>query len=131
MPRSRNDKLSNHLQVLLETSSGLDALALVSMDGLEIASALLQDVNRARLSAMTLAVFTLGQQIASEFERGRLEEVYLRGKHGFIIIMPLDDQAILISLAHEGARPGLVLLELRHMAGKLLVGGDGLQRVRI
>ena len=132
MPRPHNDKLSDHLQFLLQTSSGLDALALVSMDGTEIASALLQDVNRARLSAMTLAVFTLGQQISGEFERGKLEEVYLRGKHGFIIIMPLEEQAMLIALAHEGARPGLVLLELRHMTGKLLAGeGGGLRGVRI
>ncbi len=130
MPRPRNDKLSDHLQVLLQTSSGLDALALVSMDGTEIASALLQDVNRARLAAMTLAVFTLGQQIADEFERGKLEEVYLRGKHGFIIIMPLDDQAMLMALAHENARPGLVLLELRHMTSQLLGARGWLQRAR-
>jgi predicted regulator of Ras-like GTPase activity (Roadblock/LC7/MglB family) len=126
MPRSRTDTLSNHLEFLLETSSGLDALALVNMDGREIASALLQGVNRERMSAMALALFSLGQQIATEFERGRLEEVYIRGRHGFIILMPLNDQAMLLALAHEGARPGLVILELRHIVVKLLAPDGGL-----
>lgn len=131
MPRPHNDMLSNHLQVLLQTSSGLDALALVSMDGIEIASALRQRVNRERLSAMTLAVFTLGQQIAGDFERGKLGEVYIRGKHGFIVLMPLQERAILVSLARENARAGLVLLELRHIAEKLLVAGERLPMLRI
>jgi predicted regulator of Ras-like GTPase activity (Roadblock/LC7/MglB family) len=115
------------LEFLLETSSGLDALALVNMDGREIASALLQGVNRERMSAMALALFSLGQQIATEFERGRLEEVYIRGRHGFIILMPFSDQAMLLALAHEGARPGLVILELRHIVVKLLAPNSGLQ----
>ena len=126
MPRSRTDTLSNYLEFLLETSSGLDALALVNMDGREIASALLQGVNRERMSAMALALFSLGQQIATEFERGRLEEVYLRGRHGFIILMPFSDQAMLLALAHEGSRPGLVILELRHIVVKLLTSDGGL-----
>ncbi|MGC1378065.1 MAG: roadblock/LC7 domain-containing protein [Anaerolineales bacterium] len=126
MPRSRSDTLSNHLEFLLETSSGLDALALVNMDGREIASALLQGVNRERMSAMALALFSLGQQIATEFERGRLEEVYIRGRHGFIILMPFSDQAMLLALAREGARPGLVILELRHIVVKLLAPNSGL-----
>ena len=126
MPRSRTDTLSNYLEFLLETSSGLDALALVNMDGREIASALLQGVNRERMSAMALALFSLGQQIAAEFEKGRLEEVYIRGRHGFIILMPVNTQAMLLALAREGARPGLVILELRHIVVKLLTPDGGL-----
>lgn len=130
MPRPRNDTLSSHLQTLLQTSSGLDALALVNLDGMEIASALLQGVNKERLAAMTLSVFTLGMQIANEFERGRLEEVYIRGRHGFIVLMPLEDQGILIALARENARPGLVLLDLRHIIVKLIAEGQRLRRLR-
>ncbi len=118
MPRSRSDALSHQLQHLLQASSGLDALSLVSMDGGEIASALLEGVNRERLAAMSLAVFTLGQQIGSEFERGNLNELYIKGKAGFIVLIPISNQAILIGLAHADARPGLVILELRHIAEK-------------
>jgi predicted regulator of Ras-like GTPase activity (Roadblock/LC7/MglB family) len=112
--------LTQNLQALLQTAPDLEALALVSMDGFEIASALPQDVNTARLSAMSLAVFTLGEQIASELQRYKLEEVYIRGKHGFIIVIQVDKQAILVALARADARRGLVLLELRRIARSLL-----------
>ena len=127
MPRSRKEALSHQLQNLLQTSSGLDALALVSMDGAEIASALFKGIDRARLSAMTLAAFTLSQQIGDEFERGGLQELYIRGKNGFIIFIPIANQAILFGLAHVDARPGLVLLELRHIAEKIFAA-DKAQR---
>lgn len=122
MPRSRQQALSHQLENFLHTSSGLDALALVSMDGGEIASALSKRIDAARLSAMTLAAFTLSQQIGSEFERGNLQELYIRGKNGFIILIPIANQAILFGLARLDARPGLVLLELRHIADRMLSG---------
>jgi predicted regulator of Ras-like GTPase activity (Roadblock/LC7/MglB family) len=90
------------------------------MDGIEIASALPQEVNKARLSAMALAVYTLSEQVATDLHRYRLEEVYIRGAHGFIIIMQVDRQAILVALARADARPGLVLLELRRIASTLI-----------
>jgi predicted regulator of Ras-like GTPase activity (Roadblock/LC7/MglB family) len=120
MPRLRNDWLAKHLQTLLQASTGLDALAIVSLDGIEIASALPQGVNAGRLSAMALAAFTLSEQIATELKRHKLEEVYIRGKQGFIVVIPLDKQAILVAMARENARLGLVLLELHRTAKNLL-----------
>ena len=131
MPRSRIEILSSQLQNLLHTSSGLDALALVSMDGGEIASALLGGVNQKRLAAMTLAAFSLSQQIGNEFERGNLQELYIRGKAGFIVLIPIGNQAILAGLAHVDARPGLVLLELRHIAEKTFLTRKGTRRLRL
>lgn len=128
MPKPRNEILSSHLQTVLQNSSGLDALALINMDGVEIASALLPGTNKERLAAMTLAVLSLGLQIAGEFDRGRLEELYIKGTKGFILVMPLDDEAILIALARENARPGLVLLDLRHIAGKMFSPGESYRR---
>jgi uncharacterized protein len=114
------DWLTQNLRTLLQTAPDLDALALVNMDGTEIASVLPQEVNTARLSAMALAVFTLSEQIATDLKRHRLEEVYIRGKHGFIVVIQIDKQAILVALAREDSRPGLVLLELRRIANSLL-----------
>jgi predicted regulator of Ras-like GTPase activity (Roadblock/LC7/MglB family) len=128
MPQPRNETLANHLKTVLQTSSGLDALALFDMEGDEMASALLPGVNKQRLGSMTLALLSLGLQIAGEFDRGKLGELYIKGAHGFILLMPLEERAILVALARENARPGLVLLDLRHMAGKLFAGGEGPQR---
>ena len=103
-------------------------MPVAELDGIEIASALPQGVNTARLSAMSLAVFTLGEQIATELQRYKLEEVYIRGNHGFIVIIQVDKQAILVALARADARPGLVLLELRRIARSLLETKKNLQK---
>ena len=115
-----NIMLSNRLWTMLQASTSLDALALVSMDGLEIASALPPGVNGARMAAMALATFTLGEQIARELERKKLQEVYVRGKEGFVVLLPLNNKAVLIALSRQGARSGLVLLEMRRVASELL-----------
>jgi len=115
-----NIMLSNRLWTMLQASTSLDALALVSMDGLEIASALPPGVNGARMAAMALATFTLGEQIARELERKKLQEVYVRGKDGFVVLLPLNNKAVLIALSRQGARSGLVLLEMRRVASELL-----------
>jgi predicted regulator of Ras-like GTPase activity (Roadblock/LC7/MglB family) len=128
MSRSPQTLLAQKLQTLLQTAPDLDALSLVSMDGTEIASALPQEVNRMRLSAMALALYTLSEQVASDLHRRKLEEVYIRGKHGFIIIIQIDQQAVLVALARADARPGLVLLELRRIASSLLETKKELQQ---
>jgi len=115
-----NPVLSKRLRSMLQASTSLDALALVSMDGLEIASAIPPEVNGARMAAMALASFTLGEQIARELDRKKLQEVYVKGKEGFIILMPLKSKAVLIALSREGAKTGLVLLEMHRVASELL-----------
>ena len=115
-----NPVLSKRLRSMLQASTCLDALALVSMDGLEIASAIPPEVNGARMAAMTLATFTLGEQIANDLERYKLQEVYVKGQDGYIVLMPLKTKAVLIALSREGAKIGLMLLEMHRVAAELL-----------
>jgi predicted regulator of Ras-like GTPase activity (Roadblock/LC7/MglB family) len=105
---------------MLQSSSSLDALALVSMDGLEIASTLSPGVNGERMAAMALASFTLGEQIARELDRKKLQEVYVKGATGFIVFLPLKNKAVLIAISREGAKTGLVLLEMHRVAAALM-----------
>jgi predicted regulator of Ras-like GTPase activity (Roadblock/LC7/MglB family) len=115
-----NPLLSTRLRSMLNATTSLDALAVVSMDGLEIASAIPPEVNGARMAAMTLATFTLGEQIARELERNKLQEVYVKGESGYIVLIPLKSKAVLIALSRAGAKTGLVLLEMRRVAADLL-----------
>ena len=55
------------------------ASAVVSVDGLIIASALPADVEEDRVSAMSAAMLSLGERIATELKRGKLDEVYIHG----------------------------------------------------
>ena len=86
---------------------------MVSVDGLSIASALPQSVEEDRVSAMSAAMLSLGERIASELGRGSLSQVYIKGEEGYVILMSVGDEAVLTALAHEQAKLGLILLDMR------------------
>ena len=101
-------------------SPDMEASAVVSVDGLIIASALPADVEEDRVSAMSAAMLSLGDRIASELGRGSLEQVFIRGKNGFVILTAVGDDAVLTALARENAKLGLIFLEMRRAADDLL-----------
>ena len=101
-------------------SPDMEASAVVSVDGLIIASALPADVEEDRVSAMSAAMLSLGDRIASELGRGSLEQVFIRGKNGFVILTAVGDDAVLTALARENAKLGLIFLEMHRAAEDLL-----------
>ncbi len=124
MTKSRNELMVDRLQEMQAASPDIVASAIVSVDGLIIASALPGDVEEDRVSAMSAAMLSLGERIASELGRGILEQVYIRGDEGFVILTAVGEEAVLTALAREEAKLGLVFLEMRRAAEDLerLVG---------
>ena len=102
----------------------IEASAVVSVDGLIIASALPLEVEEDRVSAMSAAMLSLGERIAGELGRGGLDQVYIRGDNGFIILTAIGEEAVLTAMARQKAKLGLILLEMRRAAEVLteLVG---------
>ena len=86
------------------------------MDGLPIASALPEGVEEDLVSAMSAAMLSLGERIASELGRGTLAQVYIKGEKGYVVLMSVGEQAVLTALAREQAKLGLILLEMRRAA---------------
>ena len=62
----------DRLRELQASSPDTEASAVVSVDGLSIASALPQGVEEDRVSAMSAAMLSLGERIATELGRGTL-----------------------------------------------------------
>ncbi len=118
MAKSRIDQLTNRLRDLQRTE-GVEASAIVSADGLTIASALPAGTEEERVSAMSAAMLALGERIAGELGRGTLEQVYIRGKDGHVLLMSVGEEAVLTLLAREDAKLGLVLLDMRRAAEDL------------
>src|SRR5512136_1220710 len=110
-------KLLKELQI---TTSDVEASAVVSVDGLIIASALPADVEEDRVSAMSAAMLSLGERIASELRRGTLDQVFVRGEEGYVLLMAVGDEAVLTALARKNAKLGLVFLDMKRTAGELL-----------
>ena len=113
MTQPRTDRMVNRLREMQAASPDIEASAVVSVDGLIIASALPTEVDEDRVSAMSAAMLSLGERIASGLGRGSLEQVYIRGDHGYVILTAVGEEAVLTALASERAKLGLVFLEMR------------------
>lgn len=113
MSNTRSQLMVECLRDLQASSPDIEASAIVSFDGLSIASALPHEVEEDRVSAMSAAMLSLGEQIASELGRGNLSQVYIRGEHGYVILMSVGVEAVLTALVREQAKLGLILLDMR------------------
>lgn len=119
MTKSRTELMVDRLRDLQASSPDVEASAVVSVDGLTMASALPQSVEEDRVSAMSAAMLSLGERIATELGRGVLDQVYIRGEHGFVILMSVGREAVLTVLANSKAKLGLLFLDMRRAAGDL------------
>ena len=117
--RSRTEQIMARLRDLRVITPEIEASAVVSVDGLTIASDLPADVEEDRVSAMSAAMLSLGERIASELGRGTLDQVYIRGDEGYVILMSIGEDAVLTALARKGAKLGLVFLDMRRAAADL------------
>jgi len=119
MTRSRTEQMVARLWEMQVASLDIEASAVVSVDGLIMASALPADVEEDRVSAMSAAMLSLGERISMELGRGALEQVYIRGDGGFVLLSAVGEEAVLTVLAREQAKLGLVFLEMRRAATDL------------
>lgn len=120
MTGSTADQMVARLRDMQAASADIMASAVVSVDGLTMASALPGDVEEDRVAAMSAAMLSLGERIASELGRGVLDEVYIRGAEGFVLLTAIGTDAVLTALARDEAKLGLILLEMRRAAEDLV-----------
>lgn len=111
--RSRTEMMVDRLRDLQSGTPDIEASAVVSVDGLIMASSLPSGVDEDRISAMSAAMLSLGDRIASELSRGILEQVYIKGGDGIIVLMAVGDEAVLTVLARAQAKLGLIFLDMK------------------
>lgn len=119
MAKSRTELMVDRLRDLQATTPEIEASAVVSVDGLIMASSLPAGVEEDRVSAMSAAMLSLGERISTELGRGLLDQVYIRGKNGYVILMSVGEEAVLTTLVRENAKLGLIFLDMRRTADDL------------
>ena len=119
MAKSRAELMVDRLRDLQTGTPDIEASAVVSVDGLIIASSLPASAEEDRVSAMSAAMLSLGERISSELGRGALDQVYVRGDAGFVILMSVGEEAVLTALVRENAKLGLVFLDMRRASNDL------------
>ena len=119
MTKSRTELMVDRLRDMQVSSPDIEASAVVSVDGLPIATALPREVEEDRVSAMSAAMLSLGERISGELGRGLLDQVYVRGNTGYVILMSVGVDAVLTALVRENAKLGLIFLDMRRAADDL------------
>ena len=107
------------LNDLNSSSSDIEASALISTDGLMIASALPTGIDEDRVGAMSAALLSLGDRAGRELARGSIERVLVHGEKGYVIMSASGTEAVLTVLAKPNTKLGLVFLDIKRAAEAL------------
>ncbi len=116
---SRIEKLNQVLEKLKNDTPDLEAAALISEDGLLIASALPSDVDEERVAGMSATMLSLGSRAANELGRGGLEQVLIRGDAGYAILLNASVGTLLLALTSENAKLGLIFLDMKRAVSEI------------
>ncbi len=109
---SRVERMNEILRQLQSGTPDVDASALLSEDGLMIASALPQHIDEMRVAAMSSTLMSLGSRAASELERGTLQQVLIRGDKGYAVMVKAASGTMLLALTSKEAKLGLIFFDM-------------------
>ncbi|MEO8409502.1 MAG: AAA family ATPase [Propionivibrio sp.] len=111
--RTRFDELTQILKNLQNRSPGIEATALISEDGLMIASAFSSDLDDTRVGGMTATLLSLGTRAAVELRRGEVKEVIVRDDDGYAVMVSAGRGTLLLVLTTEDTKLGLIFFDMR------------------
>ena len=90
----RAEMLNSILSDLNGSSADIEASAVLSTDGLMMASLLPAGMDEDRVGAMSAAMLSLGDRTAEELARGALEQVLIKGATGYILMTHAGNDAV-------------------------------------
>jgi predicted regulator of Ras-like GTPase activity (Roadblock/LC7/MglB family) len=113
---SKLKHLNKVLEKLQSESPGVEASAVISKDGLVIASSLSPSLEETRIASVTATLVNLGGRAAAELARGEIREVIVRGDRGYAVMVSAGRGALLLALTDESSRLGLVFFDMHEAA---------------
>ncbi len=116
---SRTERLNRTLRRLQADSPDVEASALISEDGLMIASALPADMEEVRVGGMSATLHSLGSRAANMLNLGNLEQVLIRGENGYAVMLRATSGTMLLVLTNKKAKLGLIFLDMSQSAAAI------------
>jgi uncharacterized protein len=107
------------LKSFKDVSPDVEAAALISDDGLIIASVLPQDLDETQVGAMSATLLSLGTRCATVLKRGKVGEVIVRGEKGYSILMDAGRGTLLLAVTNGDAKLGLITFDMRDAIAKI------------
>jgi predicted regulator of Ras-like GTPase activity (Roadblock/LC7/MglB family) len=107
------------LSRLNSISKEIEASAVMTRDGLTLASKIREEVNPDRLGAMCASLLSLSDKTAKELSRGNLKQVLIEGDQGCVLIVHIGKRAVLAVVSKPSSNLGMVFLEARKVAKEI------------
>ena len=98
----------------LNRSTEIVSSAVVSTDGLPIATALQIGVDEDRIGAMSAAMLSLGTRSAKEVLQGSLNHSIIHTDNGYMLFFQVNEEALLVMTTPVNAKLGLVLFAVQN-----------------
>lgn len=108
------DELMRNLENL-EASTDLEGTAVVSKNGLRIASSDTADVEWDPYSTIPATLISLGEKISQGLQQGELRDIVIRGTKGYTIILvgSADNNFMLFTRCKKGYKLGYYFHKIR------------------
>ena len=116
---SRVENVNKVLRHVQSGSPDVEAAALISDDGLMIASSLPADMDETRVAGMSATLLSLGVRASTELGRGTVNEVIVRGDYGYAVMLSAGRGVMLLTLANENAKLGLIFFDMREAVAQI------------
>jgi predicted regulator of Ras-like GTPase activity (Roadblock/LC7/MglB family)/type II secretory pathway predicted ATPase ExeA len=113
IPMERTENLNKILKKLQSGSPDVEASALITEDGLMIASSLPEDLDEVTVGGMSATLLHLGTRAATALHRGDVKEVIVRGEEGYGVMVSAGRGVLLLVVANENAKLGLIFFDMR------------------
>ncbi len=109
---SRANDLNRVLRKFQGDSPGVEASALISEDGLMIASVLPAGMEESRIAGMGATLLSLGARASVELKRGAVREVVVRGEMGYVVMIGAKRDVLLMAVTNETSKLGMIFFDM-------------------
>lgn len=119
MASDRIEKMNSILRDLRSGLQEIEAAVLISADAMALASDISDEADEDMIGALSASVLSMGERAANDLKRGVLEQVYIKGDQGYLLLVHCGPDALLSLLVKPEAKLGVVFMEAKHTAEDL------------
>lgn len=119
MASDRIEKMNSILRDLRSGLQEIEAAVLISSDAMALASDISSEADEEMIGALSASVLSMGERAARDLKRGVLEQVYIKGDQGYLLLVHCGPDALLSLLVNPEAKLGVVFMEGKRTAEEL------------
>jgi predicted regulator of Ras-like GTPase activity (Roadblock/LC7/MglB family) len=114
------DQIQDILRGLRNSSTDVTGVALVSAEGFMAASLLPAEVDAEVVGGMAAALLGSAERVTQELQGASIVQTCMRSTNGYIVMDQVGADAMLVVLASENARLGVLFLDIKLHLAQLL-----------